>query len=125
MKFPLIWRSTLELHREIHERDLRNEKILKVMLTEAKEEIRELRSESMGLLKMEADRYDDLVKTLVEMKRDGYEKSTFPDVKMEPEWELPTQVWEVINMVSEKGAQEYMELLQYATEALKEKVPVD
>ena len=55
MNFPLVTRSRFEFSE-------RHTKLLKVMLTEAREDS-----------KVQDERYDELVKTIVAMKKEGFE----------------------------------------------------
>ena len=109
MNWPLAWRSSLE-----HEQ--RQNKSLRVFLAEAKDEVKELHRESIGILKTEADRYDDLVKTIVSMKREGFEPQLFPEMESPEEPDLPAEIWIAIGEVSEKGSAEYQSCVNYAME---------
>ena len=111
MNFPLVTRSRFEFSE-------RHTKLLKVMLTEASEEMKELRQEFIGLVTGQQDRVDELVKTIVGMKKEGFESP--PEIiELKSEDELPKVVWEAINEVSAKNSREYYANMAYAHEALE------
>ena len=100
MNFPLVTRSRFEFSE-------RHIKLLKVML-----------AESVDDRKTQDQRYDELVKTIVGMKKEGFESP--PEIiELVPEKELPKVVWEAINEVSVKGTREYYTNMAYAHEALE------
>ncbi|MCH8244446.1 hypothetical protein IIB97_00985, partial [Patescibacteria group bacterium] len=85
----------------------RHIKLLKVML-----------AESVDDRKTQDQRYDELVKTIVGMKKEGFESP--PEIiELVPEKELPKVVWEAINEVSVKNTREYYTNMAYAHEALE------
>ncbi len=103
MRFPLVTRSRFEYEQ-------RHIKLLKVMLTETAEEMKALRVH-----------YGELVKTVVEMKKEGFEPVPKP-IELIPEKDLPAPIWEAINEVSVHGSREYYAHMAHAHEAIEAKV---
>ena len=100
MRFPLVTRSRFEYEQ-------RHVKLLETMLTEAHDDN-----------KAQDERYDELVKTIVGMKRDGFESTPEIIELAEPE-KLPDEIWVAINEVSAKDSREYYTLMAYAREAVE------
>ncbi len=113
MNWPLITRIRFEYEQ-------RHTKLLKVMLAESSEEMKELRQEFIGLVASQQDRVDELVKTIVGMKKEGFEP-TPETIELVPEKDLPAAIWEAINEVSAKGTREYFTNMAYAHEAIEAK----
>jgi hypothetical protein len=110
MKFPFVTRSRLEYEQ-------RHTKLLQTMLTEAHDDNKELRRDL-------AARYDVLVKTIVGMKKEGFEPTPEIITLEEPE-KLPDDIWVAINEVSAKDSREYYTLMAHAREALEAGTPHD
>ncbi len=104
MNFPLVTRIRLEYEQ-------RHVKLLKTMLTEAHDDRKD-----------QAERYDELVKTIVGMKRDGFEP-TPESIELVEEKELPDTIWEAIQEVSAKGTREYYTNMAYAHESVEAGTP--
>ena len=111
MNWPLVTRSRLEYEQ-------RHVKLLKTMLAEIGNDFKNMREALLHLRKWEDERYDKLVKTIVDMKRDGFE-STPESIELIPEKELPVEIWEAINEVSAKGSRDYYENMAHAHEAIE------
>ena len=104
MNFPLVTRIRLEYEQ-------RHVKLLKTMLTEAHDDRKD-----------QAERYDELVKTIVGMKRDGFEP-TPESIELEEEKDRPAPIWEAIQEVSAKNSREYYVNMAHAREAIEAGTP--
>ncbi len=111
MKFPLVTRIRFEYEQ-------RHVKLLKAMIAEAAEEKKELRKESIGLLISTQERVNELVKTIVGMKREGFEPP-LQTIELEEPEKLPDKICEAINEASAKDTREYYTLMAYAREAVE------
>ena len=95
--------------------------LLRCMLSESADDLRELRLET---LRLSASRTDSLIQTVIDLKRDGFEPP--PEaIELEDEKDLPAMVWEAINEVSVKGSREYYAHMAYAHEALESETATD
>ena len=106
MNFPFVTRTRLEYEQ-------RHVKLLKTMLQEAHDD-----------KKVQDERYDKLVETIVEMKREGFEPPP-KMIELVPEKDLPDLVWEAINEVSAKNSREYYTHMAYAHEAVSSGTEVE
>ena len=100
MKFFLVTRSRLEYEQ-------RHVKLLKTMLSEAHDDN-----------KRQDERHDELVKTIVGMKREGFEPP-LQTIELEEPETLPEEICEAINEASAKDSREYYTLMAYAREAVE------
>ena len=111
MNFPFVTRTKFEYER-------RHIKLLQTLLKEYKDELQEQRQEAIGLLATSQDRVDGLVKTIVNMKRDGFEP-TPETIELEPEKELPEEIMQAIGEVSTKGTRDHFTNMAHAYEAIE------
>ena len=120
MNWPLVTRSRLEYGE-------RHIKLLKTVLAEASADLRECRKDKLAKsmwaeMKELRASYDELVKTIVGMKRDGFEP-TPESIELVEEKELPDSIWEAIQEVSVKGTREYYTNMAHAHEAIEAGTP--
>lgn len=109
----LLW-----VTRSRFESERRHIKLLQVMLKEYSEELKEQRQEAIGLLATSQDRVDGLVKTIVTMKREGFEPT--PEmIDLEQPDKLPDKIWQAIMEVSVKDTRDYFTNMAHAREALE------
>jgi len=111
MKLPWVTRIRLEYEQ-------RHVKLLKTMLSEAHDDLKELRREFMGMIVDQQVKVNELVKTIVGMKRDGFEPPP-PTIELVEEEKLPEAICEAINEASAKDSREYYTLMAYAREAVE------
>ena len=100
MNWPLVTRTRLEYEQ-------RHVKLLKTMLAAAVDD----KKDQQG-------RYDELVKTIVGMKREGFEPP-LQTIELEEPETLPEAICEAINETSAKDTREYYTLMAYAREAVE------
>ena len=82
-------------------------KLLKSLLAETNEDI-----------KAQDKQYHELVQTIVEMKREGFEPPP-KTIELIPEKDLPAPIWEAINDISERNSREYYSHMAFAHEAIE------
>ena len=110
MNWPFVTRTKFEQERK-------HLKLLQAMLKDYKDELQEQRHEAIGLLATSQDRVDELVKTIVNMKRDGFEP--VPEtIELAPDKELPEEIMQAINEVSTKGTRDHFTNMAHAWEAI-------
>ncbi len=113
MRWP--WVSRLRL-----EEELRHHKLLRAMLTETKDDVRELRAQVVGLHASHQERTDEFIKTITHMRREeGFQPPISQEIAVELEDDMPAAVWEAINEVSVKGSPDYFVNVTHARAALK------
>jgi ribosome maturation protein Sdo1 len=106
IRWPWVTRSRLEYEQ-------RQVKLLKAMLAEAHDDN-----------KTQDERYDVLVKTIVEMKRDGFEPAP-KTIELVEEEKLPDEIWQAIMEVSAQNTRDYYTNMAHAHEAIDQGVPHD